>query len=97
VAASAWPCSDSESTHVWAQACSEADSGTGFVWRQHRRSLSVRCWLRCAGQGGGAGQGHAVRMGVLAHPGYARAPAGLHRGLDGVLSAASVRPLGQAA
>jgi hypothetical protein len=65
VAASAQPCSNSVSAHARAQACSKANNGRGFAWRRRRRSLSIRCWLRCAGQG------HATHMGVLAHPGYA--------------------------
>jgi hypothetical protein len=36
-------------------------------------------------------------MGMPSHPGYARALAGLRQGLDGVLSDASTRPVGQVA
>jgi hypothetical protein len=39
---------------------------------------------------------HVAHMGMPVHPGYACTPAGLCRGLDGTLSAMSVRPAGKA-
>jgi hypothetical protein len=90
VAASARLCSIRESVH----ACNEADNDRGFAWRRRRRSLSVRRWLGCAGQGHARAHRHASAPWLR---GYAHASTGLRRGLDVALSATSARPVGQAA